>query len=292
VATDDRIRSQVQVLWHRTVDRCVAVSATGWRLRSEGVELWATLHPPVQEAATRAGSTVAEHLFRLGFPIAAPVRAADGSYAVPVDGGLLTVVRAVPGRPLDPADPVDQQWWGDLLGAAHRALADFVHPRLGRRAWLIPDGGHLSVAGWVRPAVLAAGAAATRLTVTDRLTYGVLHGDPAPEVFRIDPDTGRTALVEWRTPATGPLAYDLAAAVGYAGGLDPAGELIDAYLAAGPVGRDEVEAAVPVLLAYWLAERLDRLARRITWAGTADARADWAALDAARVALAALATTT
>ena len=34
---------------------------------------------------------------------------------------------------------------------------------------------------WLRAAVADAVGAATRLTVTDRLTYGVLHGDPAPD---------------------------------------------------------------------------------------------------------------
>jgi len=43
-----------------------------------------------------------------------------------------------------------------------------------------------------------------------------------------------------------------------------------------------VRAALPVLLRYWLAERVDALAR----AGTDEAGPDWAALDETRAAMA------
>jgi len=263
------------------VEYCAPVSDTRWQLVSQAQTLLATLSPGAAQPQLLAATVVAEQLAGIGFPIAAPVRAADGSHTVTVGGHLLTVVRAVPGRPLDPADPIDQQWWGDLLGAAHRELAEFRHSRVGRMAWLSPEGGHLSVARWVRPAIAGAVAMATRLMVTDRLTYGVLHGDPAPESFRMDPATGRTGLVGWPAPATGPLAYDLAAAVGYAGGPGSATELIDGYLAAGPVSREEADAAVPVLLRYRLAERADRLARRIA---ATDSPPDREALEDVRAA--------
>ncbi len=279
MVTDESIRSLVRGRWHRGVQACVAVCATGWRLTSDGTKLLATVTPEAAGLRLAAGLSVAEHLAGLGFPVAEPLRTADGALVVPVDGGVLSVVRPVPGRPLDPRDPVDQQWWGNLLGAAHTALTDFTHPHVVRREWLKPDGAHLDVVPWVRPAVTAAVGALTRLTVTDRLTYGVLHGDPAPEAFRLDPETGAIGLADWRVPATGPLAYDLAAAVGYAGGLAAAAELLDGYRSTGPLCREEAEAAVPVLLGYWLAERVDGLARRLA---AGDGAADRAALDAAR----------
>ena len=92
----------------------------------------------------------------------------------------------------------------------------------------------------------------TRLTVTDRLTYGVLHGDPAPEIFLVDPATGRAGLLDCGASGTGPLLYDVAAAVVYAGGTETSAELLDGYLAAGPVGRGRAarraagDAALPV----------------------------------------------
>ncbi|OLB81581.1 MAG: hypothetical protein AUI14_02840 [Actinobacteria bacterium 13_2_20CM_2_71_6] len=285
MATDEQVRSVFRTQWHQIAPQCTAVSPSTWRISVGDQRFLASLIPAIQQTRLMAGLCVAEHLARVGFPTGAPVRAADGAFSVPFDGGLLAVVRDVPGRPLDPADPLDQQWWGDLLGAAHRALTGFSHPRLARLAWLGADGPHLSIAPWVRPTVLAAVSAATRLTVTDQLTYGVLHGDPAPEAFRIDPDTGRTGLVDWRAAATGPLVYDLAAAVGYAGGLAAATELVDGYLAAGPVAPDEADAALPVLLRYRLAERLDGYARRIAAPDTADAGPDWAGLEATRDAI-------
>jgi len=253
VATDEQVRSVFRTQWHQIAPQCTAVSPSTWRISVGDQRFLASLIPAIQQTRLMAGLCVAEHLARVGFPTGAPVRAADGAFSVPFDGGLLAVVRDVPGRPLDPADPLDQQWWGDLLGAAHRALTGFSHPRLARLAWLGADGPHLSIAPWVRPTVLAAVSAATRLTVTDQLTYGVLHGDPAPEAFRIDPDTGRTGLVDWR--------------------------------AAGPVAPDEADAALPVLLRYRLAERLDGYARRIAAPDTADAGPDWAGLEATRDAI-------
>ena len=275
MATDQQIRSALRTQWHQAVRECTALPEGRWRIDTGGLPLLVMLSPAAAQGRLLAGLAVAEHLARAGFPAGAPLRAVDGAYTVPVEEGVLAVVHDVPGRPLDPEDPVDQQWWGDLLGAAHRALTGFHHPRLARLAWLSGEGAHLSAVPWLRAAVGEALAALTRLTVTDQLTYGVLHGDPAPDAFRLDPETGRTGLVDWRAAATGPLVYDLAAAVGYAGGLDVAGELVDGYLAAGPVHADEAEVALPVLIRYWLAERADAAARH----------GDRMALDAARAAL-------
>jgi homoserine kinase type II len=124
----------------------------------------------------------------------------------------------------------------------------------------------------------------------------VLHGDPAPTAFRLDPQTGRLGLVDWGPAGSGPLAYDVAAALGYAG-PDGAPDLVAAYLAAGPVPRDELEAVLPTMVLFRWAVRADHHARRLTAArraggpGADEDRADEdrAGLDAAREALAGLA---
>jgi homoserine kinase type II len=77
--------------------------------------------------------------------------------------------------------------------------------------------------------------------------------------------------------------YDLAAAVGYAGGTAP--DLVDAYLAAGPVPREEVESALPTMLLFRWAVRADHHARRLA---AADDDADRDALALAKEALAGL----
>jgi homoserine kinase type II len=118
-------------------------------------------------------------------------------------------------------------------------------------------------------------SATTRLTVTDRLTYGVLHGDPAPGDFVVDPASGRAGLLDCGVGGTGPLVYDVAAAVAFAGGPGHAAELLDGYLAAGPVPADELHAALPVLLRFRWAVQADRAARE----------GDAEALERARTAL-------
>jgi hypothetical protein len=61
--------------------------------------------------------------------------------------------------------------------------------------------------------------------------------------------------------------YDVAAAVVYAGGPDQSAELLDGYLAASPVGQDELDAALPVLLRFRWAVQADWAARRLTTDG-------------------------
>ncbi len=106
----------------------------------------------------------------------------------------------------------------------------------------------------------------------------MLHGDPAPDAFVLDAATGRSGLMHCGASGTGPLVYDVAAAVLYAGGPEQAAEFLDGYRAAGPVAADELEVALPVLL-------------RLRWAVLADRSARWGCqtgLDLAREALASM----
>jgi homoserine kinase type II len=169
---------------------------------------------------------------------------------------------------LDPHDPVDQQWWGDLLGRTHDVLQKQQHAVFARLA--MPDlaGTHVTAAAWLRPALTDVVGAVSRLMVTDQLTYGVLHGEPRADWFRLDPDTGVVAMTGWGAPVLGPLVYDLAVAVRYAGGLDHAAELLDGYVSAAPVTRDELAVALPVMLRLHWALHAEDLARAVTAAGT------------------------
>ena len=62
---------------------------------------------------------------------------------------------------------------------------------------------------------------------------------------------------------SGPLLYDLASAVMYAGGPRHAGSLIEPYLAQGVVPRAEAERAMQVMLQFRWAVQADYFARRI-----------------------------
>jgi Ser/Thr protein kinase RdoA (MazF antagonist) len=265
VPEEDLLRSTLREHWHLVPGVLTALPdallSRGWEMTAGAGDYVVRLSEPAARQPVEAGLAAADQLRGRDIAVGEPLRTLGGGLTADTPHGVLAVLRRVPGRHLDGADPVDQQWWGDRLGAVHAALQGFDHP--GLRPWqpLDPDAPHLGAEPWLRAAVAGAVSATVRLTVTDRLTYGVLHGDPAPGAFVVDPSTGRAGLLDCGACGTGPLAYDIAAAVVYAGGVARAGELIDGYLAAGPVDRDELDAALPVLLRLRWAVRADRAAR-------------------------------
>ncbi|BCJ45284.1 hypothetical protein GCM10010168_85530 [Actinoplanes ianthinogenes] len=270
------MRTALREQWHLSPSEItelpMAVMSRGWEVTAGPERYVARLVETAARLPVEAGLAAAVHLRGVRIEAGEPVRTLGGALTVETPHGALAVLRRVPGRHLDGADPVDQQWWGERLGAVHRALEGFRHP--GLRPWqpVDPEAAHLDAEPWLRGAVAAALAAATRLTVTDRLTYGVLHGDPAPEAFVLDAATGRSGLLHCGASGTGPLVYDVAAAVVYAGGPERAAELLDGYRAAGPVAADELEAALPVLLRLRWAVLAERFARWGCAAGLATAR--------------------
>jgi Ser/Thr protein kinase RdoA (MazF antagonist) len=282
VATADQIRTTVRTTWHRAVDECVALPAgldtLNWAIRSGTAEYVARVVAGARRSSFEAGLAAAEYLTGFDLPAATAVRTVDGAVTVLIGDEAVALVPRMPGRPLDATDPVDQQWWGDALGSAHRHLSGFRHAGLAKFHSVRAEAAHLAIDDWVRPAVADAVAAVRRLTVTDQLTYGVLHGDPAPDAFRLDPQTGRLGLVDWGPASTGPLTYDVAAAVGYAG-ADTSRDLVDAYLAAGPVPREELESALPTMLTFRWAVRADQHARRLSLARRAGRDGDAADVD-------------
>ena len=263
---DDIVRSTLRSQWHLLPSEITALPdelmSRGWEVTAGEERFVCRLAERGARQPVEAGLVAAEHLRARDIDVGEPVRTLGGGLTALTPAGALVLLRRIPGRPLDGGDPVDQQWWGDRLGTVHRALQGFHHP--GLRPWhlLDPTATHLAGEPWLRGAVADAVSAATRLTVTDRLTYGVLHGDPAPGTFVIDPSTGRAGLLDCGAGGVGPLVYDVAAAVVYAGGPTRAAELIDGYLAVGPVRRDELDAALPVLLRLRWAVQADRAARR------------------------------
>lgn len=262
----DGIRTVLRTSWHEVVSGCTplagGMNSFAWLVDlADGRRCVAKAVPVAVRRQFEAGLAMAERLAAGGTPAGAPIRAVDGAVSVCAEGAAVALLTYVPGRPLTADDPLHQQWWGNALGAAHRALGGFEHP--GRFHWIRSDAAHLGVEDWVRPAVTDAVAAMAKLSVTDQLSYGAMHGDPATDCFRLDPDTGRIGIIDWGSAFTGPLVYDIASAVMYAGGPDRAADLIDGYVAAGPVPRDEVEAALPTVLRFRGAVQADYFAYRI-----------------------------
>jgi len=276
VPEEDLLRSTLRAQWHLGALEIAKLPggllSQAWEVTAAEERYLARLSSTTARPAVEAGLAAAEHLRSRGVAAGEPVRTLGGALTTETPAGTLAVSRRVAGRTLRGGDPVDQQWWGDRLGAVHRELADFTHPGLRRWNLLDPNAPHLWIEPWLRITVAAAVTAATRLTATDRLTYGVLHGDPAPEDFVVDPATGRAGVLDCGASGTGPLVLDVAAAVVYAGGPEAAAELLDGYLAAGPVRRDELDAVLPVLLRYRWAVLADWSARRLAAdAGTPNA---------------------
>jgi homoserine kinase type II len=267
VPDDDLLRSALRDQWHLVPAEISALPggllSHGWDVTAGGERFVARLAEPAARQPVEAGLAAAELLRASGIEAGEPVRTLAGGLTAETVAGPLAVLRRAPGRTLDGRDPVDQQFWGDRLGAVHRRLQRFHHPGLRRWSLLDPEAPHLAIEPWLRTAVTHAVTAMTRLMVTDRLTYGVLHGDPAPENFVVDPATGRAGLLDCGACGTGPLLYDVAAAVVYAGGPETSAELLDGYLAAGPVDEDELHAALPVLLRFRWAVQADWSAHRL-----------------------------
>jgi homoserine kinase type II len=263
----DEVRTLLRTSWCLNAVSCAPIdggmNSLAWLIEFDGGRRVAKAVPAAERRSFEAGLAAAEHLSVGGIAAGRPVRAADGALSVRTDHSTMALLEFVPGRPLVREDPLDQHWWGDALGAAHRALAGFDHPGLSRFQLMRADAAHLGVEDWVRPAVADAMAAMARLTVTDQLTYGVSHGDPAPDAFRFDLDTGRTGIIDWGAAGSGPLMYDIASAVMYAGGPPAAGDLVEAYLAAGPVSRDELEATLPTMLRFRYAIQAYYFAHRV-----------------------------
>ena len=218
--------------------------------------------PPASRRAFTAGLTIATALERAGIPAGAPMPTRHGDIVVDVDGIPLALLNWVPGDELTGPAPDDQQLLGVTLARVHRALLDVSVPDAERFHWLDPQSGHLGVRPWVRDTIAAAVAAYDQLG-PHTLSWGLLHTDPAPEAFRHDRVPGVCGVIDWSTAMVGPLLYDLASAVMYAGGPEHAGALIEPYLAQGVIPRAEAERALGVMLRFRWAVQADYFARRI-----------------------------
>ncbi|RSM53697.1 serine kinase [Actinoplanes sp. ATCC 53533] len=209
-----------------------------------------------------AGLTVAGRLQRAGIPAGAPVPTVGGQDVVAVGGYPLALLSWVAGDALTGESEREQRLIGVTLARVHRALAAESIEGVARFHWVDPAAAHLAVRGWVRPAVAAAVEAVEALGL-ETLSWGLLHTDPAPEAFRLDPATGVCGVIDWSVALAGPLLYDLASAVMYVGGAGRAGELVAAYLGEDVLTRSEVERGLLPMLRFRWAVQADYFARRI-----------------------------
>jgi Ser/Thr protein kinase RdoA (MazF antagonist) len=271
VATEQHVRSVLRTVWHLTAEACEPAgteSDSRWSVTIGNRRYMLRIAPDSRRSQLLGSLAMTEALDAAGIVVGRPVRTASGALTASTGAGDMALLSGVPGRPLDPRDPLDQQWWGDLLGRAHSVLQKQQHAISARLAMPDLSGTHLSAAAWLRPVLTDVVVAVSRLMVTDQLTYGVLHGDPRADCFRLDPATGVVAMTCWGAPVLGPLVYDLAVAVRDAGGTEHASELLDGFVSSGPVTRDELAVALPMMLRLHWALYAEELARGVAAAGT------------------------
>jgi Ser/Thr protein kinase RdoA (MazF antagonist) len=248
VIDESRLRACLASSW-ALPDARVEVNDGGMgsatRLVSQAGRRWvAKAVTPTLRAPFAGGLSVATLLDEAGIPAGAPVPTLDGRSLVDLDTASLALLTWVEGEPLTGSGADERQVIGETLALAHQALQGAAVPGARRFHWVRPDADHLALRPWIRPAVTDAVAALDRLNPAS-LTSGLLHSDPAPEHFRLDPSSGRCGVIDWSIALQGPLLYDLASAVMYVGGQDNAGPLIEAYLRHRVVPSAEADRALP-----------------------------------------------
>jgi homoserine kinase type II len=264
VVSDDDLRAALAQRW-RLPEAAVEVHDGGMNSSTWFVTLgdrrWvAKAVEPSAVRRFRGGLTVAARLDEAGIAAGGPVPTVDDRFVVFVADRPLALLSWVPGAPLTGADEPEQRVIGATLAAVHAALAGATVDDTDGFHWVDPEADHLSVRPWVRGAVAAAVVGLHRL---GPLTEGLLHTDPAPDAFRLDPVEGACGVIDWSVALRGPLLYDVASAVMYVGGVDRAGPLLDAYLERGLLKPAEVRRGLGAMVRFRWAVQADYFARRI-----------------------------
>ncbi len=205
---------------------------------------------------------MARWLEQAGISAGAPVPAVGGRLAVDIENGWLALLTWVPGQALTGEGDAEQALIGTMLARVHQALTGYDPAAAQRFHWVDPGASHLSLRPWLRPAITAA-LEVLDAARPDTMTWGLLHADPAPDAFRLDPATGRCGVIDWSYALYGPLLYDLASAVMYVGGPGHAPALISAYLDAGRLHSAEVEYGLAPMLRFRWAVQANYFAWRI-----------------------------
>ncbi|MFD0361987.1 phosphotransferase [Nocardia sp. GCM10030253] len=155
------------------------------------------------------GLRIASVVDRAGISTGAPVTTVDGALCVKVyrwrGSWTLAVLELVEGTPFDWSEP---ELCGELLGRVHRILleAGDVTPAGKLLDFYTAEAGRIG--GREGNALNDALAAVREFDRDIGLSYGVLYGDPAPEILR-KTGSGELALIDWGTPSWGPLLHDV-----------------------------------------------------------------------------------
>ncbi|ACQ80966.1 aminoglycoside phosphotransferase [Beutenbergia cavernae DSM 12333] len=209
----------------------LGMNSLTWRIRSGG-RAFVAKAVGLSDGAFGAGLELARRLDAGGLITGAPVPSLGGRLVERVGEQQLAVLRYVDGTPLA-GGPEDQSEIGATLARVHE-LAPAPAGDLVRWLEVVTQfDDHLDLEPWIRPAVQAGLDDVVHLTSRRPLTWASLHGDPAPEAFLRQAD-GTVALIDWGAAMVGPVLYDVASAVMYAGAPE---HVVAAYLAGAGPGR-------------------------------------------------------
>ncbi|MEV0279515.1 phosphotransferase [Streptomyces sp. NPDC050610] len=240
------------------------INSLTWEARAGSARWVVKAVPPEARDAFVFGLDVAKRLERAGIRAGAPVATVGGLSVVPFAHQAVALLSWVEGRGLTGASHTELELMGATLARAHHALG--IDRKTGEGtapARLHLPSEHLDVRPWLRPVITKVMSRLDGVHL-ETLTWGPVHGDPAPDVFRLDPVSGVCGMIDWSGAGVLPRAYDLAALVMYRG-ADSMRPLIDAYVAGGALTHGEVERALPPLLDYrWAGQAVyfaDRIAR-------------------------------
>lgn len=194
------------------------------------------------------GLAVSEVVAAAGVRTGPPVRTRDGEIATagPTLNGrptTLAVLRHERGRPLDPARPGAPELAAGLLATVHGALLD-ARPAPAVPARLLDWFADVYRNSSNRRGLQALDDLA-RIEASVALTYGVVYGDPSPEVL-VDRRSGDVALIDWGTPSWGPLLHDVATWASFlargSGRSDDAARFVSTYRKLGRLDPEEYRA--------------------------------------------------
>ncbi len=229
------------------LDRFWGLRGTDVRPLSGGMnsETWLVEHqrstyvakrvPSAAMADLVAGCQIATELADAGFVTGRPVPTTDGDLLL--TDRSLALLEFVPGRELEGETDEEQQRIASTLAGIHLAgrqatgsgVATFM------TEWIAPDLPGVHSHPWLVQTVKAVRAETDPLNVT----WSVLHTDPAPEAFVHNDNTMVTGLIDWAGARRGPVLYDVASAVMYLGGPEPAAAFLSTYRTSGALTDEE-----------------------------------------------------
>jgi homoserine kinase type II len=202
-----------------TLTPLTAMNSSTWAVDANGKRFVLKIAAATDEPGLHAAVCLESRGIRTGAPLQIERR----------DDRSIALLRFVDGTALVASDA---PLIGATLGKVHVAIRDCPTPS----AMDVWPWGWLDTARISDPelGVSAAEAVHRALDLAPLLTHGILHGDPAPEAF-LATDTD-VALIDWGASCHGPLLYDVASAVMYAGR-----DVVTGYRTNGPLDDNELE---------------------------------------------------